>query len=340
MTLNRFKHAQPSRSMHVVRSPAARNSRARRARGLLAAGLAALLLTACQAQKPSVAGGGVASASAAVKPGEARAYAEPALIGKVIDQFTKQPLKDAYVYGYYATSGGTLAGGSVPQESVRGFAAVTDGDGVFKLEAWDSGGRKISGVSWGTFPVLTVWKPGYAPEFLALNSITEWRPRERGDLAVWQAKVARKEDPLAGYVPPVADTSQPNTLDWRARGFQLKPISMDENGQPIADKAFVELQRYNAISDVLRGMRFVGECGWEPYAKVLLAQHDELKRWVAAVVPIEHRDSDGYGLSSWGHPDPMIRGYAGRSFVDRLKIQHQNDLSNWKCANPSNVFAK
>ena len=339
MTSNGFKNAQPSRTLRSVRSPAAHGSRARKACALIAAGLGGIMLTACEAQKPD-ANSGVSTQAAATqpfKPGEPRAYSEPALIGKLIDQFTQQPLKDAYVYGYYATSGGTLAGGSVPQESVRGFAAVSDAQGVFKLEAWDSGGRKISGVSWGTFPVLTVWKPGYEPTFLALNSITEWRPREQGDLALWQAKVAKREDPLAGYVKPVADTSQANTLDWRARGFQLKPIAMDEYGKPITDRAFVELQRYNAISDVLRGMRFVGECGWEPYAKVLLAQHEELKEFYRSNLPANERDSRGYPRS--GIPLSNNLGYLAlvwESVPDRL-VRQWDEKS--KCSNPRDVFA-
>jgi len=303
----------------------------------------ALSLTACNAQTPASTAASTQAQpqlnlqpQAQAQPDEPRTYSEPALIGKVIDQFTKLPLKDAYVYGYYATSGGTLAGGSVPQESVRSFAAVTDGDGVFKLEAWDSGSRKISGTSWGTFPVLTVWKPGYEPSFLGLNSLREWRPRERNNRSY---DFAKKEDPLAGYVPPVADTTAPNTLDWRTRGFQLKPVSMDESGKPIADPTFVELQRYNAISDVLRGMRFVGECGWEPYAKVLLAQHEEWKSFLKQNIPAEKLDSKGYPSPYFIHPDPALANVLGaKTTLDTYASQYAKNPASWKCSNPNNLI--
>jgi hypothetical protein len=330
MTSNRFKNAQPSRAVRSVCAPAAHNSRTCKARALLAAGLTALLLAACAAPNPGVSAARSAGASSAVKPGEARTYAEPALIGKVIDQTTLKPIAGVFVYGHYMTTGGTLAGGSVAQEYLRNFVVETDSEGVFKLEAWSTGERKIAGTASDRFPMLAIWKPGYEPEFLGLASIAQYQPRVYMQTSVGADGRLWVTDPYGKtyrYEKVEPDTATiPNTIDWRATGFMLNPVKD-------------ELARYNALTNSGRAMVMFGECGWEPYAKVLLAQHLEWKEFLTINIPPEHLDRNGYSKGTYNHPDLTIRAeQSNRSTVQQLIQKFEKDATTWTCVNPKNVF--
>ncbi|MGL5005664.1 MAG: hypothetical protein ACRDAM_22275, partial [Casimicrobium sp.] len=273
--------------------------------------LTTLLVSACEAQPSPNATPQNKSSSLLDKVSTAitgkQRYSEPALVGKIIDAQTKQPIQGVMIYGHYATSQGSFGGGSKPGEHVKSFLVQTDTNGVFTLEAWDTGDRKVSGQPGGHFPLVGFYKPGYEFGYEFLGSVARWRPRSRTEGAV-----AEKTD---------------NRIDWTKFPHQMKPITS-------------ELDRYNALNDSGYPIMMVRECGWEVYAPLLLAQHRELKDWIARVVPAEHRDSEGYGRSSWGHPDPMIRGYSGRSFVDQLKQQYRNNPASWKCSNPNDIFSK
>jgi hypothetical protein len=285
--------------------------------------LSITLLSACEAQKPSASAG---TSSSAV--GEARSYSEPALIGKVIDQTTLKPIAGAFVYGHYMTAGGTLAGGTVPQEYLRNFVVETDQDGVFKLEAWNTGERKIAGIAGDRFPMMAIWKPGYEPEFLGLASIAQFQPRVHMPTSVGADGRLWVTDPYGKtyrYEKVEPDTTTiPNTIDWRAAGFMLNPVKD-------------ELARYNALANSGRAMVMFGECGWEPYAKVLLAQHNELKELIIKVVPQDRIDPDGY--QNFGGTRLGSANFYQRTVVDQLRRQFAESGTQWRCANPNVVFS-
>ena len=295
----------------------------------MTAALVALSLTACNAQTPAPS---VRSTQSQAQPqaDEPRTYSEPALIGKVIDQTTLKPIAGAFVYGHYMTTGGTLAGGSVAQDYVRNFVVETDSEGVFKLEAWNTGERKIAGIAGNRFPMVAIWKPGYEPEFLGLASIAQYQPRVRLKTSVGADGRLWVTDPYGKtyrYEKTEPDTTTiPNTLDWRATGFMLNPVKE-------------ELARYNALANSGRAMVMFGECGWEPYAKVLLAQHVELKVMIRQYVDAKNIDGNGYVRSGYFHAIPQA-DYINRSFVDRLKKQYDNSPTAWKCADLKSKFGE
>ena len=260
-----------------------------------------LSIGGCEAQKPT-------AAMAATSSNNGKTYSEPALMGRVIDIQTKQPIAGAVIYGHYATSSGTQAGGSKFGEHVKSFEAVTDAGGNFKLDAWSTGDRKISGEPRGKFPMIAVYKPGYNLEYQHLDSISQFRSRTSvtggGDAKVTNA-----------------------TVDWSAYPFELTPTK-------------TELERYNAFDNAGVPMMMVGECGWEAYAGLLLVLHNEKKRWIRAVIPFEQIDSDGYGKGSYFHPDYRINGYSTRTHVDTL-IQNQSRYAErWTCKNTNSAFVE
>jgi hypothetical protein len=259
---------------------------------LIAVGFATML-TACEAQKPS------AQQAAA----EGHQYAEPDVIGKIIDAQTKQPIRGALIYGHYATSSGTLAGGSKFGEHVKSFLAETDANGVFKLAAWDTGERLIKGETRDKFPMIAIYKPGYRLDMRGHNSIRQWiPPTALGDV---QAKASEQ------------------ALNWASSPFELKP-------------ATTEIDRYNALDSSGYPIMMVGECGWETYVPLLLAQHDEGKRWLAANIPATHLDHDGYSKGTFIHPD----GVVNRSMLDKLTKSEQANGGQWKCISPAALLKR
>ena len=289
----------------------------------MTAALVALSLTACNAQTPAPS---VRSTQSQAQPqaDEPRTYSEPALIGKVIDQTTLKPIAGAFVYGHYMTTGGTLAGGSVAQDYVRNFVVETDSEGVFKLEAWNTGERKIAGIAGDRFPMVAIWKPGYEPEFLGLASIAQYQPRVRLKTSVGADGRLWVTDPYGKtyrYEKTEPDTTTiPNTLDWRATGFMLNPVKE-------------ELARYNALANSGRAMVMFGECGWEPYAKVLLAQHTARKTMVKEFVASADIDSNGYIKSGRPRTHPSVE-YITHTFVDDLIQAFEKNSASWKCSDP------
>jgi hypothetical protein len=261
-----------------------------RAASALALSAVALLTSACGAQKASSGGA---------------SYSEPALIGKVIDQETKKPIEGALIYGHYATSSGTLAGGSKFGEHVKSFEAVTDANGNFKLDAWSTD-KKISGQPNGKFPLIAVWKPGYGLEIQNLNTIAEFRPRS--------------------FVQGVGETKVVNnTVDWTSIAFELKP-------------AKTEIERYDATSNAGYPMMMIGDCGWEIYAKSLLALHNERKRMIVEYVKPTDIGADGYIKSGVARTQPHVE-YISRTSVDNLLNQRNASSQNSQCLNPKTVFS-
>jgi hypothetical protein len=261
------------------------------------------LLSACEAQKPT------AVAQNAAPIAEGRKYSEPALIGKVIDGETKLPLQGVVVYGHYATASGSLGGGTVPGELVKSFETETDVNGNFKLDAWDTGDRVVvKGEPRGRFPAIALYKPGYDLEMQGLNSVREFYPRTSAKTVI-KAEITE------------------NTVDWTKVPFEMRPLK-------------TEKERYTALSNLQYPMRMAGECGWESYSRVYLAQHSEWMRWYQNNIPHEYIDQQGYPKSSFRYDAIANMGVAKPTAVDTLIIKFQANPSGWKCADPKAVFKK
>lgn len=235
--------------------------------------------------------------------GEPKTYSEPTLTGKIIDAETRQPIAGAFVYGHYATSTGTLAGGRKFGEAVKSFMVQTDANGEFRLEGWNSGERQIGGLAGDRFPYIGLYKPGYDMRFERLNSITQWRPKT--------------DDPNAHV------TVSNGVHDWRAYPYLLKPAKS-------------ESARYFALEISSAPMLMIGECGWEVYAPLLLAQHNELKEWYRRNLPPDALEKTGYVKDYGPLPGEMRQlSLVFKSAVDRLV---ENAPSGNRCQNPSVIF--
>jgi hypothetical protein len=257
-----------------------------------------LLATACDAQKASSGGA---------------SYSEPALIGKVIDQETKKPIEGAVIYGHYATSSGTLAGGSKFGEHVKSFEAVTDANGNFKLDAWSTD-KKISGQPNGKFPLIAVWKPGYGLEIQNLNSIREFQPRTTAQ-GSGEAKVAN------------------NVVDWSAVAFELKATK-------------TEIERRDALANAGYPMLSMGECGWELYSNLVSSMHVETINMKRRLIPKDKRREDDMpreayplGASNRSVQTSQIEELLiNHAPLHRLRDEYKRSTTNWKCSNPENLL--
>ncbi|MCZ2134363.1 MAG: carboxypeptidase-like regulatory domain-containing protein [Burkholderiales bacterium] len=263
---------------------------------LATATLCALAITACVAPR-------------ATAPQSAGPVSEPALLGRVIDHQTRQPIAGAFVYGHYASATGKLGGGSQFGELVRSFATQSDAQGYFQLDAWDSGNRTIPGERRGKFPAITIWKPGYEVSMQGLNSIREWYPANRSASTSAKPKVTV------------------NAIDWRDSPTELKPATSEQ-------------ERYLDLTLSDRAIMFDGECGWETYAPLLRAQHEEWMRWYRAAIPPEHLDANGYPKSSYRYDRIAIWGVSKPTVVDQLTEERARASTNWKCSEPSKYFKK
>lgn len=264
------------------------------------------LLTACNAQKP-VAGSPPTNSATSTPLGDGRKYSEPALIGKIVDAETKLPVKGALIYGFYATAKGSLAGGSQFVEAVRSFEAETDVNGQFKLDAWDTGDRAIKGEPGSNFPMIAIYKPGYEFAHQNLQSIKQWRPKSS----------------VSG-----ASERSDTAFDWTKTPYELSPVKTEKD-------------RYEALSNSGVATMMIGECGWEVYAGLLLAQHTEIKGWISRNIPADQVNAKGYAKPTYFHPEPLLGGLYGKpSSVERILERYSSDTSRWKCTNPNNVFKR
>jgi hypothetical protein len=237
--------------------------------------------------------------------------AEPALIGKVIDFETRQPLQGVLVYGFYATTRGSVGGGSSINEHIRSFETQSDANGEFKLPAWDSGEQRYSEAPFGTkMPRLAFFKGGYGVDMRGYQSIRQYRPSTK-----------TQEDWKGETTPQIAADG---TIDWRASPHALK-------------RTTTELERYNALVDSGDAMLVVGSCGWETYAGLLLAQHNELKNMITNYVAPENIGSNGYVKAGYFHKEPLV-DYINPTTVDRLLARFQSQNSKWNCADPTIKF--
>jgi hypothetical protein len=263
----------------------------------------ALLVSACEAQKPPM----TALKPAPLNLSNTAPFSEPAITGKIVDAQTKQPIQGAFVYGYYAThGGGTLAGGSKPGEPVKSFLAVTDADGVYKLDAWDTGTRQIGGVRGDRFPYLGIYKPGYDLWYDRMSTIAQYRPKSG----------------VAGTEVEIKD----GVRDWTKYPHLLAPLTK-------------EIDRYNALDNSNQIMMMIGECGWEVYAPVLLAQHNEWKGILQRSFPPGELNAAGYSKGRYNHPDLTLRAnQTQQTTVDVILKRHLAQANSWSCANPMQLF--
>ena len=269
---------------------------------------ATLLVSACEAQKPVAKAAAVAVPQA--NPAQGFRWSEPALIGKIVDADTGLPLKGAFVYGHYATSTGTRAGGSKFGEHVKSFAVETNAEGIFKLEAWDTGDRLIQGERRGKFPLIEVYKPGYSADMQNLDSIRDFTTLSRVNVAVQ---------------PVITQT----LLDWTNRPYELKPMK-------------TERARFEALDLSGYSMMFDGECGWELYSGLLLARHTELRDWMRRNIPPEQIRADGTFKSGFAPPFDIIFGTEmlfRPTTAEALLNRYNSDKTTWRCANQNDRFA-
>jgi hypothetical protein len=267
------------------------------------------LLTACEAQKPGASGAGASATAASATSAKPQSFSEPALIGKVIDEATKRPIEGALIYGHYATTSGTLVGGTKFGALIKSFEVVTDANGDFKLEAWsatEGGGANHSATIGNKFPVIAVWKPGYALEVQQLSGITQFRSRSNVS-GGGSAKISKE------------------VVDWSAFPYELKPVTS-------------EIDRYDALNDASYPMMMAGECGWESYSRVLLAQHVEWKALLRRSFPSSELDADGYSLGRYNHPDRTLRAsQSNRSALDKLMQKSKSISTAWTCKDPAGL---
>lgn len=270
---------------------------------------AAIVLSACNAQSP-----GASSASGPTAVAAAPLYREPAITGRIVDKETLQPIADAFVYGFYIThGGGTLAGGSKIGEPVKSFLTQTDANGVWRLDAWDTGTREVGGVMGAKFPVLSIYKPGYNLWFDQMSGVKQYRP---------------KSDDQNTSVTVHPD----GTLDWTPFAHRLVPAATENQ--------YLN-ERYEAMYLSSHMMMFIGDCGWELYAPLLLAQHNEWKGILRRGIPAEFLDADGYAVSGlrFVHPHPEIGSkQQNKSVVDNLRTAARLAGAPWGCAQPDLVF--
>lgn len=244
--------------------------------------------------------------AAGTQPASGPQYVEPTLTGKIIDAETRQPINGAFVYGQYSTSTGTLAGGRKFGEAVKSFLVQTDANGEFRLEGWNSGERQIGGLAGDRFPYIGIYKPGYDMRFDRLNTIAQWRP---------------KTDDSNAHV-----TVSNGEHDWRAYPYLLKP-------------AKGESARYFALDISSAPMLMIGECGWEVYAPLLLAQHTEWLGILKRTFPAEYLTAAGRSKGTYNHPDLTLRAnQTQETAVDRILQRAIEQGSGWKCMNPATVF--
>ena len=260
------------------------------------------LAAGCDAQKP------VQSPTTVAAPESATSahFSEPGLTAKIVDAVTKQPLEGALVFGYYATQTGGVGGGRGLAEQVRSFETQTDAQGVFILPGWNTGDRVIKGEAMSLFPMIAIYKPGYEMVHQNGKSIAQWRPK-------------------TGVVGTTYELKD-NVYDWTKYPYVLQPTN-------------TELERYFALSDSSMGMLFVGECGWEAYAKTLLAQHTEWLGILKRTFPAEYLTAAGRSKGTYNHPDLTLRAnQTQETAVDRILQRAMEQGSGWKCMNPATAF--
>lgn len=269
------------------------------------------LLSACNAQKP-VAGSTPTNSAISTPLGDGRKYSEPALIGRVIDAETKLPVKGALIYGFYATAKGSLAGGSQFVEAVRSFEAETDVNGQFKLDAWDTGDRPIKGEPGSNFPMIAIYKPGYEFAHQNLQSIKEWRPKSS------VSGTAERRD---------------TAFDWTKTPYELSPLKTEKD-------------RYEALTNSGVAMMMIGDCGWEAYRHVLLAQHAEIINMKRRLIPSDRRKLDDMPRDSYplgvNNRTPDTVALEGMLInpapLHRLRDSFKNSSGKWACSNPESLL--
>jgi hypothetical protein len=265
-----------------------------------------LLVSACNAQKPTATPSSQSNAAPPSKP----LFSEPAVRGKIVDAVTQQPIQGVIVYGFYATTGGgTLAGGSKFGQHVKSFETETDANGVFTLAAWDTGKRPISGTMGNKFPMLGFYKPGYDLWYDNLSSIAQYRPKSG----------------IAGTEVEIKD----GVRDWTKFPHRLVPLT-------------TERDRFSALDDSGTMMMIDGECGWEAYAKLLLVRHNELREWMRRNIPPERIKADGTFKSGFVPPFGVTFGTEKLflpTTVEALIHRYNSNMTTWRCANPNDRFA-
>jgi hypothetical protein len=230
-------------------------------------------------------------------------FDEPALMGRVVDTKTKQPIEGVVIYGYYATQAGTWGGGKALVQMVRSFETKTNNEGGFELPAWRS--ESLKGVPMNLFPMIVFYKPGYEMRHEQMKSIREWVPYgERHD------------------TPKIEPSGR---INWLHLAHELRPVA-------------TERDRYAALNDSSVGLQFIGECGWEAYAQTLLVRHNELKYLIAKYVEPESIGADGYVKAGYFHKDPLV-DYVNKSTVDQLIMNFREQQPKSKCSNPNRAFA-
>jgi hypothetical protein len=164
-----------------------------------------------------------------------------------------------------------------------------------------------------------IYKPGYEVTHQNLKTIREWQ----------------SATPMNGAKVEIKDSGQ--LYDWSKYPHVLRPVEKQQ--QTSFSKGLpIETLRYFALSDSSRGMMNVGECGWEAYSKLLMVQHNELKRMIRETIPAGDIDSDGYLKSGRGNP-VRSANFLARSGVDVLRKTYSQKVPTWTCKDPTIVFA-
>jgi hypothetical protein len=151
-------------------------------------------------------------------------------------------------------------------------------------------------------------------EMQGLRSITEFRSRSNVQ-GGGSAEIKKDE------------RGQAASIDWTKYPFELKPLK-------------TEKERYDAVRSVSDPMIMVGPCGWETYANVLLAQHNEWKRWYSVNVPRDQLNVEGYPKQSFPISQIAPFGGANPTAVDKLISDFIGRKLSSQCKDPNKVFTE
>jgi hypothetical protein len=101
-----------------------------------------------------------------------------------------------------------------------------------------------------------------------------------------------------------------------------------------------DYKRFFELTASTRRMN-LGECGWEIYAPLLVAQHVEYKQILKRAIPPEGLDAEGYPKSGFSDfREDRLRGRVGhKSARDELVSAYEKQKLGTTCANALDVLA-
>jgi hypothetical protein len=224
-------------------------------------------------------------------------YSDEAFDGQVLDAQSKQPIAGVHVYGYYALQRRGFHGNS-EGPTVHRFHTLTDAKGRYRFPAWSrwmrGDGAVVGDGVFGAF--ASIYGPPYYP--------------------------------LVGFYKPGFQAERGGRLGQESGASYFANHTINPRlltAIPISD----DYERFTQLR-VSNGTINLGECGWEIYAPLLVAQHVEYKRILKSAVEPEGLDAEGYIKGSvYKFRDERLAGRVGhKSTRDELIAAAQSKSSS------------